>query len=316
MMTRLAIGAGLVLGLALLLGTAASHAESRGNRIIHEERSLYRHIQVKQRGRIRCMVFSIRSDDRNQSCLDLDDRRRMVFPYAQMMMSALLIQPDPQRILIVGLGGGTLPLALAELYPDTSIDVVEIDPAVLRVAESHFGFAATDRIRVHIRDARVFIKRRERELASLPPTDRAAARYDLIVLDAFNGDYIPEHLMTTEFLKECEALLQADGVLAANTFASSQLYHHESVTYENVFEHVLNVRHPVSLNRVLLARDAPFPDEATLRDRARSFRLKLAGYEVPALQLPDWMLAPHDWDRSVRALTDEYAPVNLLREQN
>ena len=60
---------------------------------------------------------------------------------------------------------------------------------------------------------------------------RAAARglsWDYIMLDAFTGDYIPEHLMTREFLEEVSAALTEDGVLVANTFASSALYDAET----------------------------------------------------------------------------------------
>ena len=56
--------------------------------------------------------------------------------------------------------------------------------------------------------------------------------HDLILLDAFTADYIPEHLMTAEYLAETRALLTEDGVIAANTFGISDLYDHESTTYD------------------------------------------------------------------------------------
>ena len=55
--------------------------------------------------------------------------------YPQMMLGALFVNPAPQSVLIIGLGGGTIPRALRELLPETRIDVVEIDPAVVRVAQ-------------------------------------------------------------------------------------------------------------------------------------------------------------------------------------
>ena len=45
-----------------------------------------------------------------------------------MMLGALLLNPDPHSILIIGLGGGTLPRTLEKLLPQADIDVVEIDP--------------------------------------------------------------------------------------------------------------------------------------------------------------------------------------------
>ena len=64
---------------------------------------------------------------------------------------------------------------------------------------------------------------------------REQQRYDLIMLDAFDHEYIPEHLLTQEFLQEVKSLLAPGGVLAANTFSSSRLYDHESTTYAAVF---------------------------------------------------------------------------------
>ena len=173
--------------------------------VLHRERSLYQTILVtREPGRL-CLQFSRRKDQRNQSCMNPRHPKRMVFTYTRMMMAALLLNPQPANVLMVGLGGGTLPTALGELLPETTVDVVEIDPAVLSVAENFFAFAANDRLRVHLSDARVFVKRRL----------RGDLRYDLIMLDAYAGDYIPEHLMTVEFLEETRALLTPGGVVAA-----------------------------------------------------------------------------------------------------
>ena len=64
--------------------------------------------------------------------------------------------------------------------------------------------------------------------------------YDLILLDAFNGDYIPEHLMSAEFFEEVKKLLPANGMVVANTFSSSRLYSAESQTYAQVFGKIFN----------------------------------------------------------------------------
>jgi spermidine synthase len=287
--------------LLLLLGAGVVEAN-----IIHRERSLYSTILVDQRGSIICLQFSVRRDQRNQSCMDRKNPKHMVFPYAQMMMASLLLNPEPRRVLIVGLGGGTLPTALGELFPAAQIDVVEIDPAVKTVAETYFGFRENDRLRVVLQDARVFTKR----------ALTGEGRYDLIMLDAFNGDYIPEHLMTREYLEETRALLTPDGVLAANTFAISRLYDHESVTYDAVFGDFYNLRSQVSANRVILAVSGDeLPGGDLLKDRARTLTARLKPYGVDlSRQLGSFSTTP-DWDPDARVLTDQYAPANLLRDQ-
>ena len=287
----------LVLLLVLPLASAAD--------IIHRERSLYSTILVDQRGSTICLQFSIRKDQRNQSCMDRNAPKRMIFDYARMMMSSLLLQPEPARILMIGLGGGTLPTALHELYPDAQIDVVEIDPAVKTVAETYFDFRESERMKVILSDARVFTK-------------RAVARedkYDLIMLDAFNGDYIPEHLMTREYLEETRELMNPGAVLVANTFAISKLYDHESVTYQAVFGTFFDLRTPTSANRVILAQLKPLPETADLMSTARTLNPALKPYGLQLTDYPERFSTRVDWDTDARVLTDQYAPANLLRNQ-
>lgn len=274
-------------------------------RIVHRERSLYSTILVDERGSLLCLQFSVRQDQRNQSCLDSRNPRRLVFAYAKMMLAGLLLNPDPQRILVVGLGGGTLPIALSELYPESRIDVVEIDPAVKTVAETYFGFAETEKMRVLLQDGRVFTKR------AITRGDK----YDFIMLDAFNGDYIPEHLMTREYLEETRALMTDDGVVISNTFAISELYDHESVTYEAVFGTFFNVRDTTSANRIIIAVNGDLPDRATLSGRALQLAMPLRTYDMRIADYPPIFSTAIDWDQNARVLTDQYAPVNLLREQ-
>ncbi len=274
-------------------------------RIIHRERSLYSTILVDQQDSIICLQFSVRKDQRNQSCMDRRAPLKMVFPYARMMMLALLMVPEPDRILVVGLGGGTLPVALNQLYPEAQVDIVEIDPAVKTVAETYFDFRENDRMQVILKDARVFTKR------ALTGDDR----YDLIMLDAFNGDYIPEHLLTTEYLEETKGLLRADGVVAANTFAISRLYDHESNTYRAVFGPFYNVRSRTSANRIILAGNGPLPTLTELAETGRELGPRLAPYAVRASDYLPGFSTEADWDETARILTDQYSPANLLNNQ-
>ena len=292
--------------LALALGAAAAaavpgHADVE---VLHRERSLYQTILVtRQPGRL-CLQFSRRTDRRNQSCMNPRYPKRMVFTYTRMMMAALLLNPAPTKVLVAGLGGGTLPTALGELLPTATVDIVEIDPAVLAVAKEYFAFAPSDRLRVHIGDARVFVKRRL----------RSAIRYDLIMLDAYSGDYIPEHLMTVEFLEETRALLTERGVVAANTFSTSHLYDHESETYRKAFGLFFNFKMAASGNRIILATNGSPPAPAELRRAAARWQRALKPYQVPIDDYPPLLSVEVDWDTSKRPLTDQYAPANLLRE--
>jgi spermidine synthase len=118
--------------------------------------------------------------------------------------------------------------------------------------------------------------------------------------------------MTREFLEEVAAVTADGGVVAANTFAISDLYDHESVTYASVFEHFFNLRPPDSGNRVILARQGPLPSPDTLQERAERLDPWLDPYGVDLAPMVKHLATEPDWDTDARVLTDQYSPANLL----
>ncbi len=295
----------------VVLTLAATVNRSADATIIHRERSLYSTVLVNKNDTILCLAFSIKRDQRNQSCIDTRSPQDMVFSYTRMMMAALLFNPEPKRVLVIGLGGGTLPSAIAELYPDVIIDAVEIDSAVVEVARNFFNYRPHPGTSVTVADGRLFVKRR----AGLQQRQGEAAGpgYDLVLLDAFNGDYIPEHMMTQEFLAELRSVMSPDGILAANTFAISDLYHHESATYASVFGDFHNFRLPDTGNRVIITGRNALPDPLTLGGRAAELDVRLSRYGVYLTDYLELIEGVRDWNPDARLLTDQYSPANLLQ---
>ncbi len=276
-------------------------AVAQDMRVLHEEKSLYRNIVVYEADSLRCLKFGRSAQDR-QTCVMLKNPNQLVFEYTRMMMAMLYLNPHPGRILIIGLGGGTLPDTLAKLVPDARIDVVEIDPAVVKVARDYFGFKTGPAMQVSEEDGRVFVKHRQRE----------GVHYDLVVLDAFNEQYIPEHMLTREFLNEVKSILTPRGVLAANTFATSGLYEHESATYDAVFGSFYALK---SKNRVILVRLGNLPDRAELEANARSLEERLRMFGTGESWLLPMFEVESGWSRKARVLTDQYSPANLLNSR-
>lgn len=288
----------------LLLTTSYTHAE-----VIHQERSLYRNILVEDNDDLRCLKFNVKSTKTQQSCLLKSQPKKLVFNYTKLLMASLLVNPEPKRILIIGLGGGTMSNILAELYPQSEIDNVEIDPAVIKVARDYFGFFESDKIKTYAQDGRIFIKR-----AILKKQN-----YDWIILDAFNGDYIPEHLMTEEFLTEAKTLLTEDGILSANTFSLSDLYAHESATYKAVFGDFYQVANKANSNRIILVSKKGFSDnsikesiDVSIVDKLND-KLTLYGVDIKLLYNNTvYTKNSQDWPENTRVLTDQFSPANLL----
>ena len=285
--------------LALCMQSIAIAAE-----VIHEEKSLYRDINVVQTGDRRCLIFNVHRGDRNQTCVDVNNRDELIFSYTKMSFAGLLLNPQPKKILIAGLGGGTLPIAFNDLFPEAQIDIVEVDQAVVNVAKGFFFFEENANMRVAVNDARVFIKR----------AGILGDKYDFIILDAFGGDYIPEHLLTQEFLEEVKQIMTDDAVLVANTFSTSRFYDHESVTYQRVFGEFFNFKLPTSGNRIIITQLEPLPPRGNLTTRAQDLAPSLEKFAVPLLEYPNRLSTRVDWDMSRRVLTDQYSPANLLQE--
>jgi spermidine synthase len=286
-----------IAGLFVLLLAGAANAQAQ--RLLHSERSLYREVLVYETGSVRCMCFTRHCRVGRQSCMDERQPDRIVMSYPQMMLGALYVNAAPGSILIIGLGGGTLPRTLAQLLPQARIDVVEIDPAVVQVARRYFDFVDGPALQVTEMDGRVYTRRALRE----------QRRYDLIMLDAFDHEYIPEHLLTQEFLKEVKGLLAPQGVLAANTFSSSRLYDHESTTYASVFPQFFNLKRE---NRVILAVNGALPDAALLRSNSAHFAAAFSRYGIDSARLLKLFSSERDWNPQARILTDQYSPANLL----
>ncbi len=111
--------------------------------------------------------------------------------------------PEIRSALCVGLGVGIVPMRLAAR--GVAVDVVEINPAVVKVARDYFDCRPDSFRTLALTDARYFFH-------------QTTNRYDTIILDAFLGDSTPVHLMTREAFESMRRLLQPNGTLVINCF--------------------------------------------------------------------------------------------------
>jgi predicted membrane-bound spermidine synthase len=116
---------------------------------------------------------------------------------------AQVYTPQVQQVLCIGMGVGIVPMDFAR--GGAKVDLVEINPAVLPIAQQYFNFEP-DKLNLTFADGRQFV-------------NRCSKRYDAIILDAFLGDSSPSHLMTREAFTAMRRLLTPEGVLVINTFA-------------------------------------------------------------------------------------------------
>ncbi len=200
----------------------------------------------------------------SQSIVKADDPRHLELPYARLLPACLTFTPDPRRVLIVGLGGGTLPRFLHSHFPQMTIEVVEIDPEVVSLAREYCGFEEDARMRVFVEDGRDFI-------------EASDGGYDVIILDSFNADAIPSHLTTLEFVSAVRSALAPEGNVVANVWgrAANPLYASMLRTYQGAFEDVYIFDVPLPGTKLFVAlprRQSMTREELLTKSRALSQR--------------------------------------------
>lgn len=270
--------------------------------LIYSKDSLYNRILVYEEGFVRTLRLGAGPGARKQSSIDVKDLTRHLLEYTQLTFAGLLLNKNPRRVLIIGLGGGVIPREMHRYFPEAEIDVAEIDSEVVEVAKRFFFFRPDDRLRVNVSDGRVFVCRQA--------TRKPAPAYDMVILDAFNNEYIPFHMATWEFLQEVTTILHPKGVVVANVFRKNQIFNAQLQTFLAVYgrcyvffgSHVMNVI-VVSPGPDVsdLEPDAALECANLLQGRHKfSFGLNtVAGQFKPRFRP----------ERSAKVLTDEHTPV-------
>jgi spermidine synthase len=162
-----------------------------------------------------------------------DDPRALDYGYEHAysdLTEAHAIGRDRIDTLFLGGGGYTFPRYVEAVYSTSTIDVVEIDPAVTATAYERLGLPRTSRIRSFNQDARMFLAE------WIDPK-----RYDFVYGDAFNDLSIPFHLTTVEFNRIVANRLKPDGVYLTNIidkFEGGEFLKAETNTLRAVFPYV------------------------------------------------------------------------------
>lgn len=257
-----------LVGLALLACSATSPRS-----VLYEKQSPYTFISVTQdmEGR-RFLEFD--KTGALQSVVWPGQPLKLELAYTRVSMVGLAFVPEPRRILVVGLGGGAMPMFLRTVVPEAHIDVVDIDPDVVTVAKDYFGFREDERLRAHVADGRGFVE------AQRPP-------YDLIFLDAYGPDSIPEHLATVEFLAAVRARLAPTGAVVGNVweFPPNTRFGSMLRTWQVGFTQLYTFDVRGSANRILVGlAHAEKQERAALESRAEKLeRAKAIPFDLSGL---------------------------------
>ena len=126
--------------------------------------------------------------------------------YQLWQPAALLVNPEIDSLLVLGMGAGVSDRYLRRARPDLQVDYVDIDPAIPEIAERYFFFQPGPLIRAHVADGRRFLA-------------DSAKRWDYIYTDTYIGMAVPFHLTTAEFFDTVRSKLTPEGILGVNLAA-------------------------------------------------------------------------------------------------
>ena len=226
------------LGLAalLILGAFLWQPQPESLQEVRLFDSLYAQYFVGERmvssigGGIRPVRYLANSPRAMESAIYTDSFEPFFFEYYGFYDLAASIAPEPRTTLMIGGGAFVYPRFFFQDYPQASMDVVEIDPALLREAEENFAFVRPANMNIYLEDGRMFLNRAVSQNRSYGYSDgqveghadgQGIRQYDLVILDAFNSaNNVPFQLTTRESMQHCADLLSDEGVLVMNMIVS------------------------------------------------------------------------------------------------
>lgn len=294
-----------LVALFAILGIGAASAQQKET-LLESRESLYNNIYVYQRAPYVIMTFGHNKQLYTESVFDTGDDRILPIPYTRFMTTALMYAKDVHAILEIGFGGGRVAWYLHRYLPDVRVTSVELDPAVLELARKYFGVKDEPNFELVARDGRLFLA-------------QSKDKYDIILIDAYRGPFVPFHLMTTEFYQIVKDHLAEGGVVVQNVDPDTMLFDSAVRTIGAVFPQIelYKTNDSSDDNLVTVAYGGPerkaedLAAVAGMRDKTLGLRYPLAAMLAgrKRIDLNDTQTI----DAKAKVLTDDFAPVETLK---
>jgi spermidine synthase len=277
-------------------GVRAQMLKHRDGTVAHVE-TRYSDIYINKRGALLSLATRFRACC--QSLVDLKDPDELPLAYVRILPAALLYPETTRRILMIGLGAGSITTYIGRAMPEVQIDVVELDPGIIEVGKKYFGLQETDQVRFFESDGRVYLNR-HRDF------------YDIILVDAYRDAGVPFHLLTQEFYELVKNHLAPGGASAFHISGNTKLYLSSLVTLRAVFQTIDIYPDRTATDEarsIIVGSPAARPGKNTLMERAVTLQNQHRfRYPLPALA------AGRVTDENSSGgvlLTDDFAPANV-----
>ncbi len=177
-------------------------------RVLHEGFWDNKHVVVIDNHNERSLYFD---GSILQSRMSLKAPHELILYYPRYMASALLAQPLPRNVLLIGIGAGSIIHFLAHHFPNCCIDAVDNSSKIIEIAKSFFLLKESEYIKTHCQDGYEFLAEK---------TDQKF--YDIIFIDAFDERGMARKIYSKEFLKLCKNVLSPSGLISCNLWSGNE----------------------------------------------------------------------------------------------
>ncbi|MEI7473662.1 MAG: fused MFS/spermidine synthase [bacterium] len=190
------------------------------DKVLFEQFSEFHNIQVVTND---CGKF-LKFDDSYQSGKIDSPLYSGNLPYINYFFLSLLFNSEIKNILFLGMGASYVIKDFLQICKAVkNIDIVEIDPLIPHIAKEYFDFEEKKPVKVHIQDARVFVR-------------NSKQKYDLIICDIFSSEGMPFRFMTAEFFEEIKNILSDKGVFCANVFSNVEINSPLNIFFKSLYK--------------------------------------------------------------------------------
>lgn len=286
-----------LLAIGTLLTSSARADDQR--QLIESKESLYNNIYVYKEGDYYAMTFGYNRKIYTESIYNSKDDRDLPVTYTRYMTEALAYAKNVHSILEIGFGGGRTSWYLHRFLPGVSVTSVELDPEVEALAKKYFGIKDEPNFHLVNQDGRIFL---------MHSTDK----YDIILIDAYRGPFVPFQLLTKEFYQIVKDHLSDGGVVAQNVEPTTMLFDSAVKTIQSVFPQT--DFYVADGNVVTIAYDGAPKDQAALSTIAKQRQTELnLRYPLVDMLAQRRGLQANTIDPNAKVLTDDFAPVEALK---
>jgi spermidine synthase len=280
-------------------GVAVPTESTGGRRLVTSRESLYNNIYVYSQGPYMSMTFGYNRRIYTESVFNTQDEMDLPVSYTRYMTAGLIYTKDVHSILEIGFGGGRTAWYLHKSLPDVSVTSVELDPDIVELAHKYFGIKDEPNFNVVNQDGRTYLS-------------SSKDHYDVILIDAYRGPFVPFHLLTKEFYQIAKDHLTDGGVVVQNVEPSTMLFDSAVTTIHSVFPNV--DFYLADGNVVTVAYDGTQKSAGDLTGAANEREKKLhLRYDLTQLLVERRPLGPNMISGDAKILTDDFAPVETLK---